>query len=195
MSDPGRVALRVALLKQIKDQVDAAYNAARADQSTAMPAGTRWPVVSPLDDVKIGTVSKSDPKRKASVRDANAFAAWAAQNYPDDTEYAFRVVGSDEEVHAVLYEHAPHLVKSVTVVSSELRKQVERMSVATGVPTGPGGEVDVPGVLVEDPEGVVSCLPAAGGWDSVVALVRADAKLLELLAAPPDEIEGSGDAA
>ncbi|SFO60653.1 hypothetical protein [Amycolatopsis rubida] len=194
MSDPNTVALRVAALKHLKDRIDDAYNAARAEQAEAMPKGARWPVVSPLDGVKLGTVSKSDPKVTASVRDETAFGAWAAKHYPDDTEYAFRVVGSEQEVHEALYTHAPHLVKSVTVVSRDLRKRVERMSATTGVPTGPGGELDVPGVSVGKPDGVVSCLPAEGGWESVVALVRADAALLELLARPAGEIEAGGDA-
>ncbi|WP_409186680.1 hypothetical protein F9C11_21565 [Amycolatopsis sp. VS8301801F10] len=195
MSDPNTVALRVAALKHLKDRIDDAYNAARAEQAEAMPKGARWPVVSPLDGVKLGTVSKSEPKVRARIADENAFGAWAAANYPDDTEYAFRIVGSEQEVHEALYTHAPHLVKSVTVVSRDLRKRVERMSAATGVPTGPGGEVDVPGVAVDDPDGVVSCLPADGGWQSVVELVRADAALLELLARPVAAIEAGGDAA
>lgn len=190
MSDPGTVALRLARLKGLKDRVDRAYNAARAEQATLMPAGGRWPAVAE-DGTKLGTVTRTEITRQARIADRNAFGAWARSVYPGDTEYAFEVTGTDREVEEALYEHARHLIKTVTVVSDELRRKILDLSTEVGGPVGPGGEVDVPGVAIDVSGGDVRCRPVNGPAWQLDDLIAEPAALLALLAVPePDSAGG-----
>lgn len=184
MSD--ELILRVGGLKLLSDRAKKAYDAARAELEHEMGRGDRRIAYSPIDKTKIAAVSMSDPKTTARVADEKAFGAWAATHYPDDIEWDFDVIGSHQEVVAVLYDHAPHLLRRVSKVSPELVKSVTHASAQTGEATGPNGELDVPGVAVETKAAVVSCLPADGGWAAVLELVRAGHMPLELLAAPTE---------
>lgn len=184
MSD--ELALRVGVLKVVSDYTRDAYHAARAEAQQAMGRGDRWMARSPIDGSKIGAVSYSDPKPKARVSDEPALNSWVEKNYPDRMVHELNVIGSDEEVKAVLYDHAPHLLKKVTAPDPDLVRQVKTDSTELGAPVGPSGEADVDGITVDTPEGAVSCKadPAAPGV--VVELFRSGRLTLEGLG----QIEG-----
>lgn len=187
MNDP----LTVAALKVISDYTLKRYNEARAELAARMQRGDRMIARSPLGDVKVGTVSKTDPKPVARITDESAFTAWVQENYPDRMVYDFDVIGSDQEVKAVLFEHAPHLLRKVTKPDLEFVRGVRQDSLFVGAPVGPGGEAEVPGLAVDQPEGDVRCRPDEDGLAAVLELFRADRLTLESLVRP--ELPGGAE--
>jgi hypothetical protein len=185
VSSNDELAVRVAALKVISDLTSECYNEARAELGKRMQRGDRLMARSPLDGApKIGAVTLSDPKTVAQISDARAFGAWVAENYPDRMERDYEIVGSHQEVAAVLFENAPHLLRPVVKPDPELVKQVRQDSAKLGCPIGPSGEADVPGVVVSTPDGVVACKPDPDALAAVIDLFRADKLTLESLTFP-----------
>lgn len=153
------LAVRVASLKVISDYTKARYDEARAEADQAMNAGDRLMARSPIDSAKIAPVVKTDPKPVARVTDEGHLTAWMAENYPEKVKAGYEVIGGDDEVIGVLFDHAPHLLRRKTVIKPEDLAELRRDSAAMGCPVGPGGEVDIPGLVVETPAPVVSCKP------------------------------------
>ncbi|WP_116051911.1 hypothetical protein [Amycolatopsis palatopharyngis] len=173
------LALRVAALKVVSDYTTRRYNEARAEAAERMERGDRLMARSPLAGVKVGAVSKSDPKPVARVTDEKAFTDWVRKNYPDRMVYDFDVIGSTQEVVSVLFEHAPHLLRKITKPDPELVREIRADSVGLGAPVGPAGEADVDGLEVTTPDGIVSCKPDPEALAAVVDLIRADKLSLE----------------
>jgi hypothetical protein len=187
------LALRVAALKVVTEFTLQRYNDARAELGGKMQRGDRLMARSPLDgETKIGAVTKSDPKAVAQISDKAAFEAWVAETYPDRMERDYEIIGSHQEVAAILFESAPHLLRPIVKVDPELVKQIRSDSAKLGCPIGPSGEADVPGVVVSTPEGVVACRPDDNALVAVIDLFRAEKLTLESLTFP--ELPG-GDAA
>ncbi|MFJ1765021.1 hypothetical protein ACIOD2_32170 [Amycolatopsis sp. NPDC088138] len=175
--------LRLATLAVVSGATKELYDDAR--KNTALEAGARVSVRSPLDGEKIGTVSMSDPDPKPRISDERAFADWAEKTYPDDVEWDFAILGSHEQVAAVLYEHAPELVKRIAKVSPHFRARVLEDSTDAGMPVGPGGEADVPGVSMSSGVPSLRVVPAKGALPVVIELMR-ERMPLELLAGGDD---------
>jgi hypothetical protein len=146
----------------VKKRVTKAYNDAHAD-NTFLRRGDRLTITDPFnDDVKIGTVSKTDPDDTAEVTDPAAFRDWMATHYPENVRHQRHITGPMDEVVAVLAEHAPHLLSEEAVeVRPWARDEVLRKSVTAGVPVGPGGELDVPGVTVKKGKPTLQVRPNA----------------------------------
>jgi hypothetical protein len=178
------LALKVAALKVVSDYTTQRYNEARKEIGATMHRGDRQMARSPLGEVKLGAVTKTDPKCTALIADESAFTAWVEQHYPERMVYDFDVIGSEQEVKALLFEHAPHLLRKVAKPDPELVKQIRQDSVSIGVPMGPGGEVDVDGVEVKTPEPVVTCKPDPNALAAVVDLFRAGRLSFESLVRP-----------
>lgn len=178
------LALRVAALKVVADTARDAYNQARADAAAVMQRGDRLMGRSPLDGAKIGAVTKTDPKPVCRITDESALTDWVVEHYPNHVEFDFDVIGSDQEVKSVLFEHAPHLLRRTRTISPDLLRQLREDSTALGAPVGPGGEADVPGLVVEIPEGTVSCRPDPDAFAVVVELVRSERLSFESLVHP-----------
>jgi hypothetical protein len=176
--------LRLATLAVVSGATRQLYNDAHG--STVLEAGSKVTVRSPIDGSRIGTVSMSDPDPKPRIADERAFAAWAETTYPDDVEWDFAVLGSHEQVAAVLYEHAPELVQRIAKVTPHLRARVLEDSAEHGVPVGPGGELDVPGVVMDQGVPSLRVSPAKGALPVVLQLVR-ERLPLELLAGGPED--------
>ena len=124
-----KLLLQTAVVKQLKTIVDET----RAQAQESLEAG----------DMKrprgLGSGSLSEPAVKAKVVDPAAFEAHCVG--PDGSPVTVEVTGPIEEVLAVLYEHAPHLIGERTylpdwLVSQELEK-------------AEAGE-DIPGVEVSE---------------------------------------------
>lgn len=175
--------LRLATLAVVSGATRQLYNDAHSN--TTMEAGSKVTVRSPIDGARIGTVSMSDPDPKARIADERAFAEWAETTYPDDVEWDFQVIGTHEQVATVLYEHAPHLVKRIAKVTPHLKKRVLEDSNYTGVVVGPGGEADVPGVVMDQGVPSLRVSPAKDALPAVLQLVR-ERLPLELLAGGDD---------
>lgn len=173
--------LRLAALAVVSGETKKLYDAARED--TDLPAGHRGTVRSPIDQSKIAVVSVSDPDPKPRIADERAFAEWAEQTYPDDVEWDFAITGTHEQVADVLYNHAPHLVKRIAKATPHLRARVLEDSQDAGAPVGPGGEADVPGVVMDQGVPKLTVAPVKGALPVVHQLMR-ERLPLELLADP-----------
>lgn len=188
MTDP--VVNRVGVLKVVHEHITDLYNTARADASKVLSEGSRIPVRTPEGE-KIATVSKTDPVRTARINNESAFEAWVRANHPERIKTVQVISGTENAVIKVLFTHAPHLLRAHTVVDPELVKEVKRLSAKLGTPVGPEGETDIEGVVVERPEGTVTCRPDEDGLAEVIQMFRSGVLTFEGLA----QIEGPEGAA
>ena len=146
----------------VKKRVNDAYKTAH-DDNTFLRRGDRLTITDPFnDDVKIGTVSKTDPVDTAEIADPAAFRDWMATNYPENVRHQRHITGPMDEVIRVLAEHAPHLLSERSVeVRPWAADEVLRKSAAAGQAVGPGGELDVPGVTVQKGKPTLQVRPNA----------------------------------
>lgn len=169
------LVLRVAALKVISEFTTGQYNEARKEIAPTMERGDRLMARSPIDKAKIGAVSMTDPKPTVRVSDLAALTEWLTVNYPAVMKSTYEVCGTDEQVRRVLFEHAPDMLRQVTRIDPEQLKELKANALELGQPVGPGGEMDMPGLVVEVAEGVVTCKPDyATAMPAVRALMAAE---------------------
>ncbi|WP_027946569.1 hypothetical protein [Amycolatopsis taiwanensis] len=180
MSD--NLTVKVAAYKLLADHIKGLYDLARAEIAARMERGDRLTAVT-ADGVKIGAVSKKDPKPLALVVDAAALREWIAEYYPERLiEDLVFVEGADEEIKEVLLVHAPHLVRQVRKADPDIVRAILTESSKRGFVVGPGGEAEVPGVEVQAREGVVACLPTDDAMPAVVQMLdRGEIDLFDVL--------------
>jgi hypothetical protein len=142
------ILLRLAAVGLLRDRAKAAYDALRAEAEKAMKRSDRRSVWTPDEKIYLGAVSKSNPEKTAGIGDAAAFLEWVKATYPDEADWDMDIVGPDDEVKAVLYQHAKHLVKLREVVKPAFRAKVLEASNAAKEPAGPSDELDVPGIVM-----------------------------------------------
>lgn len=187
------LALKVAALKVLSTYALAAYDEARNEIAETMGRGDRVQVRSPLDDVKIGPVWKTDPKPHAEVVDNRALLEWYQQHYPEKVGSTYVVSGTDAEVVDALFKFAPHLLSKTTAIKTEALRELRTNSVALGQPVGPSGEADVPGLVVRTPDPVVQCKPEPDtALPAVVQLVQ-EGRLDLHAALTPRALEAASD--
>jgi hypothetical protein len=92
-------ATRVAVLKALRDTVDAEYEAARhrllAGLRTARAElGLKSMRVTLPDDTPVATVTLVDPRPSVVVVDERRFTTWVAENYPTEVETRVQVRSS-----------------------------------------------------------------------------------------------------
>ncbi|WP_435070427.1 hypothetical protein [Amycolatopsis thermoflava] len=175
------LAVQVTAYKVLKDHAEGKYNEVRAELAARMERGDRVMAVAP-NGVKIAAVSKKDPKPQARIVDVPAFRAWVAKHYPERIVTTLEIVGAPEEVKEVLMRHAPALLKQSDAVHPDLVRTVLNDSVKHGRATGPGGEVEIPGVEVESREGVVACVPTENAMGIVAEMLQSgELDLLDVL--------------
>lgn len=118
--------------------------ASRYSKGTTIPA---WTANADGEDIKLGSVNKSNPKPKAEVRDAMALDAYIVAEFEDELERDV-VLGDPGAILPVLIEAGRRdLFSEVRVIPDWLRKRV--------VTSALNGK-DVPGVEVVRPSGTVS---------------------------------------
>lgn len=162
------LALKVAALKVLQDYIVDCYTKARAEAAATMRRGERLVAWSPLDDTqKIATLPMSDPSKVAEIVDEAALAGWFKQHYPEKIMSGYKVIGSQAEVIAVLFQHAPHLIRRTEALQLEALHELKRSSAALGQPIGPGKELDIPGVKVTTPDPVLTCRPTEAAFDII----------------------------
>ncbi len=184
--------LRVAALKVISDYTKGQYETARTEAAAVLGAGDRRMVRSPLGNAKIGPVYVTDPKPAAVVTDLEQLTDWYIEHYPELADNTYEVAASDAEVIALLFEHAPHLLRRPRRIKPSALSELRKECSALGQVIGPGGEADVPGVEVRTAAGVVTCRPTEDALTAVIELVSAqrlslDGTLRELPAGSSDE--------
>ncbi|NUR80746.1 MAG: hypothetical protein HOQ21_09920 [Dermatophilaceae bacterium] len=152
MKHPELVAVAVAA--QLAKLVKAAGDRARLDAARILEKGSSVTLYSPLG-MKIGKALRTDPEPVAEVTDPAALDAWLREKYPDQVVPVETISDDLDAVIAFLKEHAPHLVRTVEVVAERMVPDVLAASEIAGQPMGPDGELDVPGVVVRKPDGVL----------------------------------------
>lgn len=161
------LALKIAALKVLSDYTMQCYTQARAEGARQLKRGERLVARSPLDDSKIATIPMSDPKHETTIVDEEALTDWYREHYPEMVTSGYKVIGSQAEVIAVLFEHAPHLIKRTVALQLEALHELKRSSSALGQPCGPGAELDIPGVKVTRPDPVLTCRPVDEAFDII----------------------------
>lgn len=183
--------LKTAALKTISAYTLDQYNEARAQVANVLNKGDRKVVRSPLGDVKVGQVYVTDPTPECVITDRAALTDWLNEHYPATTETGYDVIGSEAEIVDVLFTHAPHLLREVRRINPDHLRELRANCVALGTVIGPGGENDVPGVDVREPDGVVTCKPADTALQAVMDLYRAGRLDLDGTVRP--ELEGTSE--
>lgn len=171
------------------------YDELRAEAETNMNPGDRRVVLSPLDGkTPIAEVYRSKPRDVAVVDDLEAFTTWMRANYRGMTETSYEVIGTDEQVLRVLFEHAPHLLKAKHKVKQKARLDILDQATKNGFPMGPGGEADMPGVgFTKNSQPYVACKPDKDAALAMFQLyaqgrIGLDGALLPAIEAPKDMI-------
>lgn len=156
------IALGMVALKHAMDRIAPAQKELRAKAQELLRQKERVSVE--LDGELVGTITKSSPKKVAQVSSEPEFLYWMANHYPEHVE-EIAYVEDMPKVIEVLQKHAPELVFQRHQVAQSATDVVLANSTAAGVPVGPGGEANVPGISVYQPEGTVSVRPERGqGW-------------------------------
>lgn len=186
-------ALNATIAARIIERASEVKAAGRRNLEDHLRSGDRMTVVSSLDAIELGMVYRTKPKASAVVSDMPTLVAWHAQHYPErlTTRNEIRD-GAHDEAMAVLTEHAPHLLTSRMVLPDWALGEVRHATVAAKQACGPGGELDMPGVVFEPPgDGSVVVKPGPDADEAIAALWRAgrigeDGHLLALPAGQED---------
>jgi hypothetical protein len=168
--DPKAVALAMVTLKYAADRIAPTQKALRAHAGNLLDAKDRITAV--VDGVPVGTVTKAAPKPVVSVV-WELFGPWMAEHWPERVERGWSVDPAHVDTAiAVLREHAPELLAQTEHVAPWALSEVVKLSEEAGRPVGPGGELDVPGIVVTVPEGSVSVRIEAGAGEVIAELWR-----------------------
>jgi hypothetical protein len=176
---------RIGALKWLSDHTAKRYQAARSELARTVKRGAHLPGCSPLDDRQLAMVYMSDPDWWTVITDQAELTDWYAQHYPDHTEQTQEITGPADEVLAVVQAYAPHLVSTTTRICDWALQELRTVSAANRTPTGPGGEMDVPGVEVVQPNPTLT-VRLARDADDVMAdllarnLLTVDGQMREL---------------
>jgi hypothetical protein len=89
-------ATKVAVLKALRDTVDAEYEAARLRlldglRASRAEVGLKSVRVTLPDDTPVATVTVVDPRPSVVVVDEATFTTWVAENYPTEVETRTKV--------------------------------------------------------------------------------------------------------
>lgn len=190
MTTRADAALRVAVLKVLKDFLDEEYGHAKAYVSNLLNRGERLVAVSPLDGRRLATIPKADPKSVPTVTDMAALTDWMVAQHPGLVMDGYEVGGAEHELIDVLFEHAPHLLTKVRRIRPEVLAELRRVSEVIGEPVGPAGETDIPGVDMVSKTPYVTCTPTSDALSVVKDLyakgiVQLDGRLSPTAELPP----------
>lgn len=165
--DQRHAAFVLAVLQTVKDEAAARYKAAQqiAAEHYFQP-GDRLTAKDLASGDKLGSVSMTDPSRKATVEDRDAFTAYMAEEDPDSVVTS-EAIDPDrlDEAYDVLRKHAPDLLVQTTVVRVQHEKAALDHAAATGDP--------IPGVEVRQPLGVVTARISREGKELIRAQIAA----------------------
>lgn len=116
-------------------------------------------------------MSKSDPKRRATVTNREALEWWITSRFPEKLVERTEITGPMHEVLQVLREHAAHLVTDRKSVPDWAVNELLVKAEKAGKPVGFDGELDdhaPPGICVDVPDGVVSVVLDKTNADAVM---------------------------
>lgn len=166
----GDLAYRAVMLKAAIDLIMDEFEAVKAIAGEQFEKGDSK--AARQGDVKLGRVSKSDPKPVATVTDRAEFEAYLSVKYGDTVTTTVEL-GDVAEIAAVLMDTGHEDLFTVVETIPDWVRQ-ERLKAALA------GEF-VPGVTVSSPEGVVSARPEPAAKAAVRALLNSsDVPLLAI---------------
>lgn len=140
------LAYKIVLLKTLVDLVMDEFTRTKAIAAEQLPKGASIPART-SDDVKLGKVSKTDPKPVAEIVDRDELDEWIRTQYPDKLDTRAEL-GDMGEILALLNDLGrKDLFTTVTEIPAHLYTQAKAMA-ANGRP--------IPGVALRRPPGVVS---------------------------------------
>lgn len=154
-TDAKSLALGMVVLKHVADRVNPALKTLRANAADALDARDRVTAVAP-DGTVVGTITKTDPSPVVTI-DLDQLGPWLARNYPDAIERRPYIAPENMDLAiAALRKHEPELIDCDERIADWATAAVLKGSQTARQPVGPGGELDVPGVVVTLPEGTVT---------------------------------------
>lgn len=165
---PEHEALCLAILANRIADVD---ELTRAEFSQQYPDGRKETIRSPLDDLMMGIVYRTDPDPVPIVVDKDALVRHLL-TVPGCSETVTEIDGSHDRVVEVLAEFAPELLSTVTRVPEHVIKTVLAGCKAKGKAKGPDGQ-DLPGVKMDKPGGRLTVKADKDGIRAVEGLVQA----------------------
>jgi len=156
MTDKDQVALGMLALKHAMDRIMPAQQELRARANELLKKKERIPIE--LDGETVGVITKSSPKKKARVWHDASFMAWVRETYPEQIDTVSFVENMPAAIE-VLEKHAPDLVVYREQVAETFTKYLLAIAENIGTAVGPGGELEVPGIVVDTPDGNTSVIP------------------------------------
>lgn len=166
------LALTVTFLKVLSEYMADRYDEERAKQTAGMNRGDRVTARDPRDGSKLSAVTLTDPNTKVTVTSLTELTQWMVDNYVELTESVSRVIGSEAEVKAVLFQHAPELLRSTRRITADALRELKAACATLGQVMGPGGETEVPGLEVTTPDAVLQCRPVEDSLPRLLSLFR-----------------------
>lgn len=169
--------LRVAAQSLVASWHVEAYKKVRGEAEDVMDLGDRKIVFAPDGVTKLGAVSRSAPKKTAQITDVGTLLDWVREHYPKSVEADADITAPEDEVKAFLWQNGGrHLMTARDRIAPKLRAEILEASNLAKAPVGPGGELDVPGVvLLAEATSRVSFLPDDDASTVIVELVRTGA--------------------
>lgn len=152
------------VLAVLEARVKTAKAAARAAIEHRYDDGDKVTVRSPLDDAKLGSVYRTDPDPSWEIVDRAALAAHLALD-PDNIEFRDEIAGTDDQVVAVLREHAPELLARV--------ERVAPSAFDAALAAAAAGAEPAPGVIRRKPRGSLVIRPDKNAGAAIERLVAA----------------------
>jgi hypothetical protein len=139
------LAYKLVMLRKLADMVLEELDRTKQVAALQYPKGASIPART-CDDIKLGKVSKTDPKPVAKVVDKAALEEWLRAEYPDKLDTRIELADMGELLAFLTDSGRTDLFTEVQVVPEHLLKQAEALAVR-GRP--------IPGIEVRRPAGVL----------------------------------------
>lgn len=151
------IAVRMAFRGVLAKIVKAGDGDDRDVLSDMMRPGERVLAVSPMDENRtLAQITKTKPEQVAVITDGETLRTWLEERgYDDQIETAWEIKGRDDEVIDALLLHAPDLLRQRRRIAGWAEKDLKARTLAAKEPIGPGGELDVPGIEIQQKPSVL----------------------------------------
>lgn len=130
-------------------KIKPAVDAARKRLNQGLIPSERRAVRHPVTGEVLGFVTRTKPNPVARVEDESVLLPWIAENRPDDLADVEEIVGTEDEVRAVLAQHAPGLIRASVRISPQGLNAVLKQSESDP-------EFRPPGIVVVAPQGTTN---------------------------------------
>ena len=173
--NPKDVALAMVVLKHLMDVASRSQSTLRETVAAELDASDRVTAKSPVDGTILGSITKSKPKAKAFVTDPDALITWMQEHYPERVEETHFIENTNMDAAIDLLRHdmlGAELVSTELALAQYTVNEITKLSEKAGRPVGPGGELDIPGVRVDFPEGNVTVRLEPDVHEAIVAVIQ-----------------------